>query len=388
MEKSEKMAHDFNNLINSTRTVVAYSKNEMGDFCQLAQREAADIQKELDRLQLVIGDRELQMKELVEKEGLSMGALFESRENEKIPLLQLRKQAYHSALEKRIQWIMMREEDLCLKQKYKELAERLTVLHEIKVRTEKISLQMGDFANGFKDKNEVVEDIKALVQNQNFGFKIIKAQEEERRRVAREIHDGPAQSMANVVFLAEVCERLIGFDSARAKRELCELRDQVRGCLTETRKIIFDLRPMTLDDLGLIPTIKRIADMAKERTGIQVYIKLSGTPAEHLDSHIELGLFRIIQEALHNVEKHSNATEAQIFMEFQDDYVAVIIEDNGNGFDVTNHHHHTGNFGLIGMRERVNLLDGELEIYSQQGKGTRISVIVPLSPLTDIQQLA
>lgn len=379
MEKSEKMAHGFDSLIDSTQRIVTYSKNELESFHLSAEQEILLIQNQLNGLKSAMADSELRMKELIKKGQLSNVTLLDCRPDGKV---------YHISIQDQIQLIRIREQDLGLKQSFKELKERLAALYETKARTKKMSLHMSALTNDFSEKYEVVEEIKALVQNQNFGFKILKAQEEERRRVAREIHDGPAQAMANVVFLAEVCEKLIGLDSDRAKRELCELRDQVRGCLTETRKIIFDLRPMTLDDLGLIPTVKRIADMLRERTGIQVHVKISGTHSEHLASHVELGIFRIIQESLHNIEKHSNAAEAQIFMEFQHDYVAVIIEDNGNGFEVMNNCQQSGSFGLLGMRERVNLLDGELDIHSQKGKGTRISVIVPLYLLTEEKQLA
>lgn len=226
---------------------------------------------------------------------------------------------------------------------------------------------------------EIEDTIQGLVQCQNFGFKIITAQEEERRRVAREIHDGPAQAMANVIFLAEVCERLIEIDTDRAKKELFELRQQVRSCLTETRKIIFDLRPMVLDDLGLVPTVKKIADNLKERTGLHTSVKLSGLQGQALDSRIEVSLFRIIQESLNNVEKHAEATEVQVLMDFQHDCVTAMVKDNGKGFDQAKNSQEAESFGLLGMRERVSLLQGDLEIRSEIGVGTKIMVKIPLT---------
>ena len=225
---------------------------------------------------------------------------------------------------------------------------------------------------------EIEDKIQGLVQSQNFGFKIITAQEEERRRVAREIHDGPAQAMANVIFLAEVCEKLIEIDTERAKRELFELREQVRGCLTETCKIIFDLRPMVLDDLGLVPTVKKIADNLKERSGLQISVKLTGLQGQPLDSRIEVSLFRIIQESLNNVEKHAEASEVQVLIDFQHDRVTAKVKDDGKGFDPSNKYTDSESFGLLGMRERVSLLHGELEINSQVGAGTEILVKIPL----------
>lgn len=234
---------------------------------------------------------------------------------------------------------------------------------------------------------EIEEKIQELVQSQNFGFKIITAQEEERRRVSREIHDGPAQAMANVIFLAEVCEKLIEIDTARAKQELFELRQQVRSCLVETRKIIFDLRPMVLDDLGLIPTVKKIADNLKERTEMQIGVKLSGLQGQQLDSRIEVSLFRIIQESLNNVEKHAEASEAQVLIDFQHDCVTAIVKDNGKGFDPGKKYQDSESFGLLGMRERVSLLQGELNIDSHIGVGTEITVKIPLMATNEAQRL-
>ncbi len=231
---------------------------------------------------------------------------------------------------------------------------------------------------------EIEDKIQGLVQSQNFGFKIITAQEEERRRVAREIHDGPAQAMANVIFLAEVCEKLIEIDTERAKRELFELRQQVRVCLTETRKIIFDLRPMVLDDLGLVPTVKKIADNLKERSGLQTSVKLTGLQGQLLDSRIEVSLFRIIQESLNNVEKHAEASEVQVLIDFQHDRVTAKVKDDGKGFDPYNKYKDSESFGLLGMRERVSLLHGELEINSRVGAGTEILVEIPLAAVAEI----
>ena len=224
----------------------------------------------------------------------------------------------------------------------------------------------------------IMEKVHTMVQTRDFGCKVIKAQEEERRRVSREMHDGPAQAMANVVFLAEVCEKLIDIDTSRAKNELQELRKQVLGCLQETRKIVFDLRPMTLDDLGLIPTVKKIADMLQERTGIKSSVTLLGRYDEPLDSQLEVSLFRIIQESLSNVEKHSNAMAVKIVIDVQEDAVAVSIADNGDGFEVMDNDNRKECFGLVGMQERVSLLRGKLTIDSELGSGTKITVQIPL----------
>jgi two-component system sensor histidine kinase DegS len=169
---------------------------------------------------------------------------------------------------------------------------------------------------------------------------------------------------------------LVDVDIDRAKTELKDLREQVRVALRETRTIIFDLRPMTLDDLGLVPTIRRVLETIKERCKIFPEVKILGEE-KRLDSHVEIGLFRIIQEALNNIEKHSKATAVWVRIDFRPSLVSAVVEDDGQGFDTASA---AGNesFGLMGMRERINLLGGELTIKSEIGKGTRVFVTVPL----------
>ena len=160
------------------------------------------------------------------------------------------------------------------------------------------------------------------------------------------------------------------------KKELSDLREQVRNCLKETRKIIFDLRPMTLDDLGLVPTMKRFLDTVKERNGIISEIRVLGEE-RRLDSYVEIGVFRIFQEAITNIEKHAKASAIALVVEFRRDMLLATIEDNGKGFNTENGAG-SENFGLLGMRERVNLLNGEMTIKSEIGVGTKITVKVNL----------
>jgi two-component system sensor histidine kinase DegS len=210
-----------------------------------------------------------------------------------------------------------------------------------------------------------------------FAAKIIKAQEEERRRVAREIHDGPAQAMANVVFRAEVCERLLESDLARAREELKDLQEQIRYVLKETRKIIFGLRPMTLDDLGLVPTLRRVLDAMRERAGVFPELKVTGEE-KRLTSHIEVGLFRTVQEALTNVEKHAKATTVLVRLDYRPAMVTAVIEDDGQGFDPNADRSGAESFGLMGMQERIAILGGEFTVKSHEGRGTKVLLKVPL----------
>jgi two-component system, NarL family, sensor histidine kinase DegS len=209
-------------------------------------------------------------------------------------------------------------------------------------------------------------------------FQII---EEERMRIARDMHDGPAQSMANLVLQAEILERLLDRNPKQLLTELGEFKNSVRNALEEIRQLIFDLRPMTLDDLGLVPTLRKFIKEYGDRYGLATRFNVVGQE-RRLPGNTEGVLFRIIQEALTNVHKHARAKMAEVTMNLQPSRVSVVIKDDGQGFDVARTEanlHKNKNLGLLSMRERAELEKGTLEIRSQPGRGTEVKVEVPLT---------
>jgi two-component system sensor histidine kinase DegS len=209
-------------------------------------------------------------------------------------------------------------------------------------------------------------------------FQII---EEERMRIARDMHDGPAQSMANLVLQAEILERLLDRNPKQLVTELAEFKNSVRNALEETRQLIFDLRPMTLDDLGLVPTLRKFIKEYGDRYGLATRFNVVGQE-RRLPGNTEGVLFRIIQEALTNVHKHARAKMAEVTMNLQPNRVSVTVKDDGQGFDVARTEanlHKNKNLGLLSMRERAELEKGTLEIRSQPGRGTEVKVEIALA---------
>ncbi len=206
---------------------------------------------------------------------------------------------------------------------------------------------------------------------------IIQAQEDERFRVSRQIHDGPAQTMTNLVLRAEICERLLDMDPARAKVELSGLKSVVNTTLQDTRRFIFDLRPMILDDLGLEPTLRRYVQQFTDKYKIEVGVTINGMNGR-LPNQLEVAIFRIVQEALTNVSEHAHANHAQITMEVNGDAVAVTVEDDGAGFNTDDNKLSDPKFrGLTTMRQRVEMFGGRISIESALGRGTRIISTLP-----------
>lgn len=209
--------------------------------------------------------------------------------------------------------------------------------------------------------------------------RIVQTQEQLRQRIAQQLHDGPAQALANVVLSAEICEQTIDHDVGRTRSELLSLKNAVSATLRETRKFIFDLRPMTLDDLGLFPTLKRYTQDLMNKTGLPVNFTPRG-PEQRLPPTVEISLFRIAQEALSNVVNHAQARQAMVSLYVHEQGVTLTIEDDGVGFDVEQVRHSSQahpTVGLTSMYERAEMLRTHLQVESIPGRGTRLEVTVP-----------
>ncbi|MFZ3131479.1 MAG: sensor histidine kinase [Desulfosporosinus sp.] len=232
-----------------------------------------------------------------------------------------------------------------------------------------ISLLQGGIADSLQPQNHD--------QRIEIGLRVIRAQEEERRRVAREIHDGPAQTLANIVLRLEIAEKLLEFKPTRVKAELIDLKNLVRSNLQDIRRIIFDLRPMALDDLGIVPAVSKYLDNFQENYGIKCEFLVEGREKRLLPT-LEVALFRLIQEGMTNVAKHAYSSKVDISLIYQEDWTIARIQDYGKGFEVSFALTTPGeHFGLIGMRERVEMFSGHFSIQSTLGKGTTIELSIP-----------
>jgi two-component system, NarL family, sensor histidine kinase DegS len=204
---------------------------------------------------------------------------------------------------------------------------------------------------------------------------IINAQESERQRLSRQMHDGPAQALSNFILQTEIAMRLMDIDPVQARNELSSLKAAAMTTFQKVRNFIFELRPMMLDDLGLVPTIKRYIDTFKEQTGLDVSLAISGKE-RRLEPYVEVMLFRSMQELLGNAVRHSQATQVKVQLDMGDAFVKVSVDDNGKGFD-TEIIRHGNSLGLKLIQERTEMLGGTFEADSVIGKGTRIAFSVP-----------
>ncbi|MDR4433198.1 two-component sensor histidine kinase DegS [Bacillus tequilensis] len=292
--------------------------------------------------------------------------------------------AYEKAHKLQVELTMIQQREKQLRERRDDLERRLLGLQEIIERSESLVSQITVVLNYLnQDLREVGLLLADAQAKQDFGLRIIEAQEEERKRVSREIHDGPAQMLANVMMRSELIERIFRDRGTEdGFQEIKNLRQNVRNALYEVRRIIYDLRPMALDDLGLIPTLRKYLYTTEEYNGqVKIHFQCIGeTEDKRLAPQFEVALFRLAQEAVSNALKHSESEEITVKVEITKDFVILMIKDNGKGFDLKEAKEKKNkSFGLLGMKERVDLLEGTMTIDSKIGLGTFIMIKVPLS---------
>jgi two-component system sensor histidine kinase DegS len=223
----------------------------------------------------------------------------------------------------------------------------------------------------------LVQDPEAPPSPIDAQMRVVEAQEAERARLAREVHDGPAQALSNAIFQVEVVERMLDRDEALARAELRHLRETLRRELGEVRAYISQLRPPLLADLGLDGAIADAADQLSSVLGIPVLVEVDrGT--DQLDDGIQTVILRVVQEALQNIRKHAHPDRVAVRVVRQDDDWAVEIRDDGRGFDTeTVAARGRRNFGLQFMRERAELIGARFEVRSRPDGGTVVRIVIP-----------
>jgi signal transduction histidine kinase len=199
---------------------------------------------------------------------------------------------------------------------------------------------------------------------------LVEGQEIERKRVARELHDETGQALMSILLGLKGLEEQVGAEP------LARIRDLVSSALEDVRRLAAELRPSVLDDFGLEPALERLVATVSERAGIEIHLNVASS--DTLPPEYTVALYRIVQESLTNIVKHAEARTVSVVISASTDSVRAVIEDNGKGFDQTTVR--DGALGLVGMRERVLLLDGRFEITSSPGHGTDVVVELPLRP--------
>lgn len=356
------------------------SRDEVFRISESARIELLEREEELVRTQVMIKAliEEITSLELEEKNSRNL-YLAVSKEPDKFSKEEMQKIFSKTASIQTMLAIKREyEKNLILKRSSLEfhIKNAKQVLARSEVLTSKMSMAL-EYLTG-----SLLDEIAEVKLSRNIGMKVIKFQESERSRIAKDMHDGPAQYIANGVLKVDYCEKLIEKDTKKALQELANLKKHLRLTAAEIRRIVYGLMPMSLQDLGLIPTLVHFLEEAKSKSNLNIRFSHSNKLDRKLDSLVALSIFRIIQECITNAEKHSEADECYINLKITKTELLLEIIDNGKGFVLNPHEglKSDSGFGIYGMKERVRLLGGGFELHStaEGFKGTKIFVSVPL----------
>ncbi|AKS39517.1 histidine kinase [Anoxybacillus gonensis] len=382
MSNKKINAKELDRIVKKMIETVGQSKKEIFHISEQSYKERDRLLAELYEIKGEVSRVIQQADQLEIKERLARQRLSEVSKSFSLYSEEEIRQTYEKAHSLQMELAMTREKEKQLRRRRDELERRLASVKETIERADhligQVTVVLG-YLNG--DFRELSEFIEGANKKQEFGLRIIEAQEEERKRLSREIHDGPAQMLANVIMRSDLIERIYRERGAEeAIREVRDLKKMVRSALYEVRRIIYDLRPMALDDLGLIPTLKKYLQTIEEYYKKTITFTYIGE-VRRLSDRFEVAIFRLVQEAVQNALKHAEAKEIQVKIELKKDSLLIVVKDDGKGFNPNEKKDKA--FGLIGMRERIEWLEGKLHLYSQLGRGTIVTMHIPLHKMQE-----
>ena len=245
-------------------------------------------------------------------------------------------------------------------------------LSDLEIKMQKPATKTKEIVNSTNNDNSI-----------NCSVKLLKSQEMDRNRISRELHDSTVKNLTSIGHKLEYCSRLIDKDPVRVKLELQSMIDLNKEIINDMREIIYDLRPMSLNNIGFIASVEAYCQQLRRNNNFDVILKISGQE-QKMNSITSVTLFRILREACNNSIKHSKAKKINIRIIFTDETIKLDVKDDGIGFDLNmveellkEDFYHS--FGLSTMRERAKLLSGSFSIETKPGCGTKIQVSVPLN---------
>ncbi|MDV4149631.1 histidine kinase [Clostridium sp. AL.422] len=291
------------------------------------------------------------------------------------------KSIYEQALEIRVKYITKQSEEKELITR-RDALERSLKRYYSSIEEAESAVNQINIALGYLEGN-ILDELKEENKNSRMinEINILEKQEIERRRIAREIHDGPAQYIANAMMRIDFCKVVVRKDLEKGIKELDDVKGNVKMALKEVRGIIYDLRPLSIEERGLTEAIKEMIGIVSSENNIQINYSVEEFQGD-INKIIQIAAYRIIQEILNNIKKHSKAKIVDLRINFTKEYIFIFVKDNGIGFNLKETLANTktkGNcYGLLGIYERVKSLGGRIEIKSSPNEGTAYKIKLPI----------
>lgn len=382
MNKPKVDIAEVNNIIKKVIQNIISSKEAIVNIVDGIRKDQERIVFEIAALKNEIINVINEVDELEKKDKLMRKKLAEASKNFNIYTEKDVKEIYDKAYEIRALLDSKRYEEKALREKRDSLELQLKKLDENIKNAEKIIGQISVALKYLEGDILPAFEIDGKESEMLLGIKILEAQEYERQRIARDIHDGPAQYVSSAVIRLDFAKKIIQKDLEEGIKELEELKRILQISVKEIRGIIHDLRPMSLDDLGLVHTIQEHVKSLIEEKNISISLKLKPIKDE-IEPIIQVAVYRILQELLNNIIKHSKAKNVDVRLDFGLKYLMLIVCDDGVGFDVEETlkmvKYKGSNYGLLGIMERVNQLQGDFNVESKKGVGTTFKIKLPVN---------
>lgn len=356
-------------MANPKKSASSLSANPRLSLGEEAPAELEQAQRELKEIDLLLQQTSAEVDRLAQRNAQAAGLVKQLEGSiDTVPRADLQS-AYTGMLDAQKRLFMMRGQLEKLQSDQHNIGRYVAYLRKVAEST----------ATAAEPQSAAAVAVEGDTSGQPSIVRIIEAQEQERQRLVRQLHDGPAQSLTNLILQAEICERVFDSDPERARSELGDLKTAVTSTFQKVRDYMFDLRPMMLDDLGLVPTLRRYVDNYNEKSSVPAMLTVTGAE-RRFTPYKEVVVFRVIQELLANVRTHSHATRVQVMVDLGDDLIQATVEDNGGGFNVSEilNASQPKGIGLTTLRERVIMLGGEIRIDSTIGRGTKVALSMPI----------
>jgi two-component system sensor histidine kinase DegS len=328
--------------------------------------ELEQSQRSLKEVNLMLDQSQTELNKLTQRSAAIASRLQQVQDQyETMPKSEIRT-AYNAALDAQQRLLLMRSQLEKLQADKNHIIKYIGILEKIN-RIEEKEEEIPNSGKSGKSSASILE-------------MIVNAQEAERQKISRQMHDGPAQTLSNFIVQAEIVTRLLEINPAKAKEELNNIRTATMTSFQKVRDFIFELRPMMLDDLGMVPTIRKYIDSYKEQSGADITIIVGGEQENRLEPYIEVMVFRALQELLDNAVSNNkeiiNKLKIKVQLNIEGNLVRLSVSDNGVGFDAQGVSDSSG-FGLKLIKERVEMLGGTFDIDAASGQGCKVTFQIP-----------
>ncbi|HWP95335.1 MAG TPA: sensor histidine kinase [Syntrophomonadaceae bacterium] len=353
-------------------------RDDLFEISQDCHQQSEKRELELEQLKVEMSQVIRQVDQYESQERLARIRLMEVSRNFHTHSEEDIKDAYENARLIQVTLMDLRQKELYLRRRRDELGRQIKQLGTIAGKADRLlsnttlalKLLMGNV-------DKISGALEGAARRQQMEMWIIESQEAERRKIARDLHDGPAQSLASMLIRLDLIERLAGDDSTSFFEELNKAKDMGRESLADIRRIMFDLKPTLMHEDGFISTLRDYFNNYEAKYNFDIAFTVLGNIRKY-DLSLEIALFRMVQEAITNARKHANVDRVQVKIEDNGKSLTLIVKDEGTGFDIGQEKTKQESYGIMGMKERVELFGGQLDIISEPGSGTQVVIKVPL----------